>query len=231
MPHDTQAPKPTLLSIPPELRIPIYEYALSIPIKFRQHSSTTKAKTFFPDRKHADESELRLLQTCRQIFHEAKPIYYQINPLYFGELWSLIHFFDSPSSARAPYMRSLTLSASILCPGGEIPPLLQRFTKTRVLYIELSPSSAVSACADGIRKAVSELRGLEEFRILVQDSGWVSKIVEQNRKKATELEEELRLLVLLPKEIKPDLTSMDQLIRVLVCHEPSLPPCLCEDAD
>lgn len=100
-------PKPSLLTIPAELRSRIYEEVFTLPI-YPMHNSTAKAARFYSNRTRIN-TVLRLLDTCRQIHNEAKAIYEHINPSFFGRSWALIDFFQSPSAVRAPYMRSLTL--------------------------------------------------------------------------------------------------------------------------
>lgn len=74
-----------LLSLPPELRNTIYEYVLDVP-RGGKRRTLLKRRSNIGDsasrRKSPKRSVLTLLQTCRQIYNEARCMFYWINTLH-----------------------------------------------------------------------------------------------------------------------------------------------------
>lgn len=94
-----------LLSLPAELRNRIYEYALTVESLDGEVSIRKRAPA-----ESSRPSALALLQTCRQIYREARGVFYHENALHLRHC-DLPSFVTSLSLARQVHIRSLRLNA------------------------------------------------------------------------------------------------------------------------
>ena len=107
-----------LLGLPPEVRNRIYEYVLYVPTttgkvtlvkRLRPPRELIRRKTPRPSSPY---TVLALLETCRQVYEEAKAIFYYINHLRLddkGGAREFSSFFDNVNEKRRAGMQKLTL--------------------------------------------------------------------------------------------------------------------------
>ncbi|MCJ1313323.1 hypothetical protein MMC25_007000 [Agyrium rufum] len=91
----------SLLSLPPEVRIRIFRYALT--------TDSERPYIVRGEKGRSKPSVLSLLLTCSQIYHEAVLFFYEVNNLCFCNTYALFTFLDTLASNRRKHIAALTL--------------------------------------------------------------------------------------------------------------------------
>lgn len=162
---DAMKERPRLLTIAPELRNRIYELVLVVPPRYGDVVELRGRPASKMQNKKS--SVLSLLQACRQIYTEARGIFYHANHLQFENGSFLKYFLDETDPSRSSHVRTLNIgqcyyeNTSIYTPGFFED---HRLPGLKVLSLTIWRGH-LEKLAPHVRRAIDGLRGLEDFRI------------------------------------------------------------------
>ncbi|KAI9700090.1 MAG: hypothetical protein M1836_002624 [Candelina mexicana] len=218
------------LSLPPELRQNIYILHMSVegPIIPMNAIPTSGyhcaiAGRHDPRRKPGPvpPSRLALLQVSRQIYNEALTYFYSRNQMWLTSEVHLCHFLDGIGPDRAQYLTSIAFwwgvrgySRSMGVPEFDRLATLKRLRKFQLVFDNITDCENVAKCNIGDLPGMDMLRsirGLSELTVKdiypndwEDSSSYMGSETDEpptiNEIKRSQLEEDLRSVMLLPRE-------------------------------
>lgn len=201
-------PSISFLSLPAELRIKVYKYALISP-------SSTYEITDQDRSSHRKPIVTALLKTCKTIAYEAAPILYGRNRFKASNSTLFAQWLEAIGPVNIQFLKSVHVVATTFGPiligriprtnapwGGVLRTLRQRATSLRVLSVYWSHEDRGNKIRVRNQLAL-ELNGWEELKLVIGDSTLPRtheaqhRVIELLKTSQTYLEEKLGVPVLL----------------------------------